>query len=382
MCTRTCCCSSPAPAKALSLFLIDLRAVPAEQLEIRRSGRSSPTRPTRWSTAACACRRPAWSARRAAASGTSSTAGTPSGSCWPRRRSATATGFTGARHRITPTGARCSAARSAPTRACSSRSRRPTCRCAWTPCTPRPRAASTRTGSRGAEANMAKLLASEASWATPNVFTWTRTAARLRRRPRRRAQVPRGAPVQGRAGHQQPRHELRRDEGPRPAALLLKDGDVVCGRRWRRPRPHARPRAAPTTGQVDRRRTHGGEDRASDRPLGDRPHRHLGRRGADQCRQQRDGLPEDTSARRMSASSVRWRIVRRGHPPRPLQIVDGSRLCPMPRCPGGPPACSTSASAIGPPAAASGSFAGTASSALRGSGRAVDVAVPWNWQGS
>ena len=64
----------------------------------------------------------------------------------------------------------------------------------------------------GAEANMAKLLASEASWAGGERLPRHARRLRLRRGVRRRAQVPRDAALLGRAGLEQPRARL-----PRPA---------------------------------------------------------------------------------------------------------------------------------------------------------------------
>ena len=73
----------------------------------------------------------------------------------------------------------------------------------------------------GAEANMAKQLASEASWAAANACLDTHGGNGFVDQLRHRAQVPRDPDVQGRAGQQQPHQGLRRDQGPRPAALVL-----------------------------------------------------------------------------------------------------------------------------------------------------------------
>ena len=73
----------------------------------------------------------------------------------------------------------------------------------------------------GAEANMAKLLASEASWAAANACLDTHGGYGFVDELRRRTQVPRDPAVQGRAGQQQPRHELHRHKSARAAALVL-----------------------------------------------------------------------------------------------------------------------------------------------------------------
>ena len=52
----------------------------------------------------------------------------------------------------------------------------------------------------GAEANMAKLLAADASWEAANVAVQTHGGFRLRRGLRHRTQVPRDAALPGRAG--------------------------------------------------------------------------------------------------------------------------------------------------------------------------------------
>ena len=56
----------------------------------------------------------------------------------------------------------------------------------------------------GAEANMAKLLAADASWEAANVCLQTLRRLRLCRRVRRGAQVPRDAPVPGGADLDEP----------------------------------------------------------------------------------------------------------------------------------------------------------------------------------
>ena len=62
----------------------------------------------------------------------------------------------------------------------------------------------------GAEANMAKLLAADASWEAANVAVQTLRRLRLRRGLRHRAQVPRDAAVPGRADLDEPDPRLRR----------------------------------------------------------------------------------------------------------------------------------------------------------------------------
>ena len=81
----------------------------------------------------------------------------------------------------------------------------------------------------GAEANMAKLLSGEASWAAANVCLDTHGGYGFVDDLRRRAQVPRDPPLQGRAGQQQPRHELHRDQGAGAAAVLLSFSGITCG---------------------------------------------------------------------------------------------------------------------------------------------------------
>ena len=73
----------------------------------------------------------------------------------------------------------------------------------------------------GAEANMAKFLASEASFAAANAAIDTHGGFGFAAGVRRRAQVPRDPAVLGRAGVQQPRPGVRRPARPRPAAVLL-----------------------------------------------------------------------------------------------------------------------------------------------------------------
>ena len=73
----------------------------------------------------------------------------------------------------------------------------------------------------GAEANMAKLLAAEASWAAADMCIQTRRL-RLRRGIRRRAQIPRDAALPGRADLDQPDPVLPGRARARPAAVVLK----------------------------------------------------------------------------------------------------------------------------------------------------------------
>ena len=67
-------------------------------------------------------------------------------------------------------------------------------------CAGRRRRCSTRASRAGAEANMAKFLASKASWEAANACLDTHGGFGLRGRVRRRAQVPRDAALPGRAG--------------------------------------------------------------------------------------------------------------------------------------------------------------------------------------
>ena len=73
----------------------------------------------------------------------------------------------------------------------------------------------------GAEANMAKLLAADASWEAANVAVQTHRRVRFRRGLRHRAQVSRDAAVSGRADLDQPDPRLRRRARARPAAVVL-----------------------------------------------------------------------------------------------------------------------------------------------------------------
>ena len=73
----------------------------------------------------------------------------------------------------------------------------------------------------GAEANMAKYLASEAAMGRRQRMHGLSRRLRLCRGVRHRAQVPRVAPLSRRADQQQPHHGLRRGARPRHAALVL-----------------------------------------------------------------------------------------------------------------------------------------------------------------
>ena len=73
----------------------------------------------------------------------------------------------------------------------------------------------------GAEANMAKLLASEASWEAANACLDTHGGYGFAGGVRRRAQVPRDAPLPGRADQQQPGAGLRRPARAGHAAVVL-----------------------------------------------------------------------------------------------------------------------------------------------------------------
>ena len=85
----------------------------------------------------------------------------------------------------------------------------------------------------GAEANMAKHLASEASWAAANVAPGHPRRQRLRRPVRHRTQVPRDPHVPGRPGQQQPDQGVRRHQGARPAPVVLSE-ETMTQRRSRR----------------------------------------------------------------------------------------------------------------------------------------------------
>ena len=74
----------------------------------------------------------------------------------------------------------------------------------------------------GAEANMAKLLAADASWEAANVAVQTLRRLRLRRGLRHRAQVPRDAALSGGADLDEPDPRLRRRARARLAAIVLK----------------------------------------------------------------------------------------------------------------------------------------------------------------
>ena len=76
----------------------------------------------------------------------------------------------------------------------------------------------------GAEANMAKLLAADASWEAANVAVQTLRRLRLRRGLRHRAQVPRDAALSGRADLDEPDPDLRRRARARTAAVVLTSG--------------------------------------------------------------------------------------------------------------------------------------------------------------
>ena len=133
-----------------------------------------------------------WSARRARASATSSTAGTPSASSSPRSRSATATGSSSARA-ATLASARSSAGRSAPTRACSSRSPRPT-PASRPPTLMRDKAAWLfDPGQSAARRRTWRSCSPPRPPGRPPTPAWTPRRLRLRRGVRRRAQVPRDA---------------------------------------------------------------------------------------------------------------------------------------------------------------------------------------------
>ena len=74
----------------------------------------------------------------------------------------------------------------------------------------------------GAEANMAKLLAADASWEAANVDGADVRRLRVCRGLRHRAQVPRDAPVSGRADLDEPDPDVRRRTCAGSAALVLK----------------------------------------------------------------------------------------------------------------------------------------------------------------
>ena len=79
----------------------------------------------------------------------------------------------------------------------------------------------------GAEANMAKMLAADASWEAANACVQTHRRLRLRRGIRRRAQVPRDAPLSGGADLDQSHPVLCRRTRARHAALLLRTSNML-----------------------------------------------------------------------------------------------------------------------------------------------------------
>ena len=107
----------------------------------------------------------------------------------------------------------------------------------------------------GAEANMAKYLASEAAIGGGQRLHRRPRRLRLRGGVRRRAQVPRVAPLQDGADQQQPGPGLRRRARPRHAPVLL-------GNARSDPRGRARPARAAAGGVLPRLRAvvrrHGG----------------------------------------------------------------------------------------------------------------------------
>ena len=86
----------------------------------------------------------------------------------------------------------------------------------------------------GAEANMAKHLAAEASWEAANVCLQTHGGFGFAARVRRRAQVPRDAPVPGGADLDQPDPVLRRRARARAAAVVLVFRRMSFDVSWRR----------------------------------------------------------------------------------------------------------------------------------------------------
>ena len=76
----------------------------------------------------------------------------------------------------------------------------------------------------GAEANMAKLLAADASWEAANACLQTHGGYRLRRGIRRRAQIPRDAPVPGGARIDEPDPVVPGRARAGHAALVLRAG--------------------------------------------------------------------------------------------------------------------------------------------------------------
>ncbi len=114
----------------------------------------------------------------------------------------------------------------------------------------------------GAEANMAKLLGRRGVVGGRERLPRHARRLRLRRGVRRRAQVPRDAPLQGRAGLEQPDPRLRRPARARHAALLLMQwtrSAVERGERAfersrssRKPMKTRRERWSPSSGQASR----------------------------------------------------------------------------------------------------------------------------------
>ena len=76
----------------------------------------------------------------------------------------------------------------------------------------------------GEDANIAKLLASEAAWHAAEACMQTHGGFGFARRVRRRAPLARGAPPADRAGLDQPHPRLRRRARARHAAFVLRDG--------------------------------------------------------------------------------------------------------------------------------------------------------------
>ena len=86
----------------------------------------------------------------------------------------------------------------------------------------------------GAEANMAKMLAADASWEAANACVQTHGGFGFRGRIRRRAQVPRNAALSSCADLDQSDPVLRRRACARPAPLLLRTSDAAARRIDRR----------------------------------------------------------------------------------------------------------------------------------------------------
>ena len=157
-----------APAASASSWSTCARRGRRARSRPARSGRCSTTRPIEVTYRDLRLPADALVGEEASASATSSTAGTPSASCSRPKRSATATGSSTAPP-PTPGSASSSTGRSAPTRASSSRSPAPIAAVTAADLVQLKAAWLFDRGERcGAEANMAKLLASEASWAAAN----------------------------------------------------------------------------------------------------------------------------------------------------------------------------------------------------------------------